>query len=59
MPLVPRGGQLAAAPHRLWRMGPQPTPRLDKPRILSIGGAGIFDGVFLTGILAAFLVRLG
>ena len=23
--------------------------------ILSIGGAGVFDGIFLTGILAAFL----
>lgn len=25
------------------------------PGILSIGGAGVFDGIFLTGIIAAFL----
>lgn len=59
LPLVLRGGLLAAGPQRVWRLGQQPMPRLDKPRVLSIGGAGIFDGVFLTGILAAFLVRLG
>ena len=59
LPLVLRGGLLAAGPQRIWRIGQQPIPRPDKPRVLSIGGAGIFDGVFLTGILAAFLVRLG
>lgn len=28
---------------------------LKKPGILSIGGAGVFDGIYLTGIIAAFL----
>ncbi len=28
---------------------------LKNPGILSIGGAGVFDGIFLTGIIAAFL----
>lgn len=28
---------------------------LKKPGLLSIGGAGVFDGIYLTGILAAFL----
>lgn len=58
LPLVLRGGLLAAAPHRLWRPGPNIPINPDKPRILSIGGAGVFDGVFLTGILAAFLVSV-
>lgn len=58
LPLVLRGGLLAAAPHRLWRPGPDVPINPDKPRILSIGGAGVFDGVFLTGILAAFLVSV-
>jgi Protein of unknown function (DUF1614) len=25
-----------------------------KPLVLSIGGVGVFDGIFLTGILAVF-----
>jgi uncharacterized membrane protein len=25
------------------------------PGIMSIGGAGVFDGVFLSGVVAAFL----
>lgn len=28
---------------------------LKKPGVLSIGGAGVFDGIYLTGIIAAFL----
>lgn len=28
------------------------------PAVLSIGGAGVFDGIFLTGILAVFLATL-
>ncbi|MCX7831888.1 MAG: DUF1614 domain-containing protein [Actinobacteria bacterium] len=28
---------------------------LKKPGMLSIGGAGVFDGIYLTGIIAAFL----
>lgn len=27
----------------------------DMPGVLSIGGAGVYDGIFLTGIIAAFL----
>ena len=27
----------------------------DLPGIVSIGGAGVFDGIFLTGVLAALL----
>lgn len=56
LPLVLRGGLLAAGPQRVWRPGPDVPANPDKPRIVSIGGAGVFDGVFLTGILAAFLV---
>ncbi len=58
LPLVLRGGLLAAGPQRFWRPGPDVPVNPDKPRILSIGGAGVFDGVFLTGILAAFLVSV-
>jgi uncharacterized membrane protein len=58
LPLVLRGGLLAVHPTRVWRPGPNVPANPDKPRIVSIGGAGIFDGVFLTGILAAFLVHL-
>lgn len=29
-----------------------------EPTVLSIGGAGVFDGIFLTGILAVFLAAL-
>jgi uncharacterized membrane protein len=57
LPLVLRGGLLAAGPQRIWRLGPNVPANPDKPRVVSIGGAGVFDGVFLTGILAAFLVR--
>ncbi|HEV7127129.1 MAG TPA: DUF1614 domain-containing protein [Ktedonobacterales bacterium] len=58
LPVALRGGLLAVGPQRLWRMGPEVAPDPSKPRILSIGGAGVFDGVFLTGILASFLVRI-
>jgi uncharacterized membrane protein len=57
LPLVLRGGLLAAGPQRVWRPGTNVPVNPDKPRVVSIGGAGVFDGVFLTGILAAFLVR--
>jgi len=59
LPLVLRGGLLAAGPQRLWilRRGVEKTPAT-QPRILSIGGAGLFDGIFLTGIVAPFLVNL-
>lgn len=30
----------------------------DAPALLSIGGAGVFDGIFLTGIFAVFLATL-
>jgi uncharacterized membrane protein len=30
----------------------------DAPAVLSIGGAGVFDGIFLTGIFAVFLATL-
>jgi uncharacterized membrane protein len=33
-----------------------PEQALDKPHMLSIGGAGVFDGIFLTAVVAAFLV---
>jgi uncharacterized membrane protein len=57
LPVVLRGGLLAAGPQRLWvwRRGAFPQAQ---PRILSIGGAGVFDGIFLTGIVAPFLVGL-
>jgi uncharacterized membrane protein len=58
LPLVLRGGLLAAGPQRLLRPGPIVPVNPDKPRVLSIGGAGVFDGVFLTGVLAVFLVGL-
>jgi uncharacterized membrane protein len=58
LPLVLRGGLLAAGPQRIWPWGPAPQVDPTKPRILSIGGAGVFDGIFLTGIVAAFLVHL-
>jgi uncharacterized membrane protein len=55
LPLVLRGGLLAASPMRFWpgNIARKTTPLA--PRILSIGGAGIFDGIFLAGVIAAFL----
>lgn len=55
LPLVLRGGLLAASPTRFWpgNIARKATPLA--PRILSIGGAGIFDGIFLAGVIAAFL----
>ncbi|HEX9056661.1 MAG TPA: DUF1614 domain-containing protein [Ktedonobacterales bacterium] len=58
LPLVLRGGLLAAGPQRFWRLGPQVPTDPRQPRVVSIGGAGVFDGIFLTGIIAAFLVQL-
>jgi uncharacterized membrane protein len=58
LPLVLKGGLLAAGPQRVWPRGPARPVDPTRPRILSIGGAGIFDGIFLTGIVAAFLVTL-
>jgi uncharacterized membrane protein len=55
LPSVLKGGLLAAGPQRIFWRGPAPAPDPGKPRILSIGGAGIFDGIFLTGLIAAFL----
>lgn len=55
LPLVLRGGLLAAGPMRLFPGGPARAVPANQPRILSIGGAGIFDGVFLAGVVAAFL----
>ena len=55
LPLVLRGGLLAASPTRFWpgNIARKSSPLA--PRILSIGGAGVFDGVFLTGILAGLI----
>ena len=36
-------------------IGPGSMDMSDKPLVLSIGGAGIFDGIFLTGIMAVLL----
>jgi uncharacterized membrane protein len=55
LPTVLRGGLLAVGPQRFWWGRPPARVSPDKPRILSIGGAGVFDGVFLTGVIAAFL----
>ena len=55
LPLVLRGGLLAASPTRFWPGSIARKSHSLQPRILSIGGAGIFDGVFLAGIIAAFL----
>jgi len=57
LPLVLRGGLLSAAPQRIWRLGPR-VPGPNQPRILSIGGAGIFDGIFLTAVVAPLLAGL-
>jgi uncharacterized membrane protein len=59
LPQVLRGGLLAAGPRYMWPFLParqQPAKQLDKPHMLSIGGAGVFDGIFLTAVVAAFLV---
>lgn len=58
LPLVLRGGLLAAGPARLWTMGKRDATSAVPPRILSLGGAGVFDGVFLTGAIAPLLVSL-
>jgi uncharacterized membrane protein len=55
LPLVLRGGLLAANPTRFWPGSIARKTQSSQARILSIGGAGIFDGVFLAGIIAAFL----
>jgi uncharacterized membrane protein len=56
LPVVLRGGLLAAGPSRVWRVsGDVPQLPKNQRRILSIGGAGVFDGIFLTGIIAPFL----
>jgi uncharacterized membrane protein len=59
LPQVLRGGLLAAGPRYMWpflpsRAAPDQAP--NKPQMLSIGGAGVFDGIFLTAVVAAFLV---
>lgn len=59
LPQVLRGGLLAAGPRYMWPYLPprtQPAQWPNKPQVLSIGGAGVFDGIFLTAVVAAFLV---
>jgi len=59
LPQVLRGGLLAAGPRYMWPFLPQRTPPdkwSNRPQMLSIGGAGVFDGIFLTAVVAAFLV---
>ncbi len=58
LPLVLKGGLLAAGPARLWTQRPRDASSAVPARILSIGGAGVFDGVFLTGAIAPLLVAL-
>jgi uncharacterized membrane protein len=58
LPLVLKGGLLAASPARLWTRNAGDASPTVPPRILSIGGAGVFDGVFLTGAIAPLLVAL-
>jgi uncharacterized membrane protein len=58
LPLVLRGGLLAANPARLWTSRKRDAIPAVPARILSIGGAGVFDGVFLTGVIAPLLVAL-
>src|SRR5262249_31134363 len=58
LPTVLRGGLLAAGPQRLWPARRAETPPTTQPRILSIGGVGVFDGIFITGIVAPFLVGM-
>jgi len=57
LPLVLQGGLLNAGPQRLWGVGPNGELRVP-PRILSIGGAGVFDGIFLTAVIAPLLASL-
>jgi uncharacterized membrane protein len=35
---------------------PRPDEPINKPHMLRIGGAGVFDGIFLTAVVAAFLM---
>ena len=59
LPQVLRGGLLAAGPRSGWPFLPArttPTEALGKRQMLSIGGAGVFDGIFLSAVIAAFLV---
>jgi uncharacterized membrane protein len=58
LPLVLKGGLLAAGPARLWTRRTHDQPSAVPARILSIGGAGVFDGIFLTGAIAPLLVAL-
>lgn len=58
LPQVLRGGLLAAGPRYMWPFLPPrtaPDKALSRPQMLSIGGAGVFDGIFLTAVVAAFL----
>lgn len=58
LPQVLRGGLLAAGPRYMWPFLPQrtsPEKWSNRPQVLSIGGAGVFDGIFLTAVVAAFL----
>ncbi len=58
LPQVLRGGLLAAGPRYTWPFLPPraaPDRWAGRPQMLSIGGAGVFDGIFLTAVVAAFL----
>jgi len=54
LPQVLQGGLLNAGPQRLWGVGPNGELRAP-PAILSIGGAGVFDGIFLSAVIAPLL----
>jgi len=58
LPLVLQGGLLNAHPARLWGYGPNGRPQDQPAHILSIGGAGVFDGIFLTAVIAPLLASL-
>ena len=53
LPAVARGGLLKAGPAQM--LGGANDGRKAHPQILSIGGAGVFDGIFLTGVIAPLL----
>lgn len=58
LPLVLQGGLLNANLARLWGVGPDGHPQGQQAHILSIGGAGVFDGIFLTAVIAPLLASL-
>jgi uncharacterized membrane protein len=54
LPRILRGSLVQSAGRSIPVTGDSPTPKF----IASIGGAGIFDGIFITGILAPILAAL-